>query len=377
MSRLRKICYVTGTRADFGLMRSTLQLIRNAPELDLTAIVTGMHLSPDYGLTVGEIEQAGIPIAARVNIADGTPTGALMVKNIGTMLGGFADAMAALQPDVVMVLGDRGEMLAGALAAAHLHIPVAHIHGGERSGTIDEPVRHAISKLSHFHFAATEESRDRLIRMGEQPDRVWVVGAPGLDGLKKLAMVDRATLCKETGFNASRRIALLVYHPVLQEAEQAGADTAAIVDALLDADVQIIAVKPNSDAGSLAVRTMLEERAVAKQLVLKTHLPREAFVSWMAAADIMAGNSSSGIIEAATFGTPVVNIGTRQNLRQRNANIFDTPVDGMNVVLTRALAAPRFDGYNVYGDGKSGERIVALLKTLDLKGAVGAKINVY
>lgn len=377
MSRPRKICYVTGTRADFGLMRSTLQLIQNTPELDLAAIVTGMHLSSDYGLTVDEIEAAGIPIAARVSVADGTPTGALMAKNIGTMLGGFADAMTLLQPDAVMVLGDRGEMLAGALAAAHLHVPVVHIHGGERSGTVDEPVRHAISKLSHFHLAATDESRDRLVRMGEAPDHVWVVGAPGLDGLKQLATTDRAALCREAGFDASRRVALLVYHPVLQEAERAGADTAAVVDALLETGLQIIAVKPNSDAGSLAVRSLLEERAAAGQLVLKTHLPRDAFVSWMAAADIMAGNSSSGIIEAATFGTPVVNIGTRQNLRQRNANIFDASVDGLKAVLARALAAPRFDGYNVYGDGKSGERIVALLKTIDLKGVIGAKVNVY
>lgn len=378
MSR-RKICYITGTRADFGLMQSTLRHMQKSGTLDLFVIVTGMHLLDDHGLTVTEIERAGFPIAARIEIEKGPPTGALMAKNIGRMLTGFVDVLEAMRPDIVLVLGDRGEMLAGALAAIHLNVPVVHIHGGERSGTVDEPVRHAISKLAHFHFVATDESKERLVRMGEAADRVFVVGAPGLDGLKGATLAGREGLCAAVGFDPKRRVALLVYHPVLQEADRSGQDTATIVDAVRARDAQIIALKPNSDAGSARVREVLEARAAAGQLHLATHLLRSEFLSWLAACDVLVGNSSSGIIEAASFGTPVVNVGSRQNLRQRNANIFDCSVQraDLNSALTRALASPRFDGYNVYGDGKAGERIAELLTRIDPTAASFAKTNVY
>src|SRR5690348_10431131 len=205
----RKVCYITGTRADFGLIQSTLQHIRKFVTLDLSLVVTGMHLMRGHGLTVAEIERAGLPIAARIEVEEGMPTGALMAKNIARMLVGFVEALEAIRPDLVLVLGDRGEMLAGALAAIHLNILVVHIHGGERSGTVDEPVRHAISKLAHFHFVATDESKERLVRMGEAADRVFVVGAPGLDGLKETALAGREGLCAAVGFDAKRPVALI------------------------------------------------------------------------------------------------------------------------------------------------------------------------
>jgi GDP/UDP-N,N'-diacetylbacillosamine 2-epimerase (hydrolysing) len=375
----RKVCYITGTRADFGLMQSTLQRIQQSQRLELSIIVTGMHLLRDYGLTVSQIEAAGLPIAARVAVEDGPPTGALMAKNVGRMLIGFVEALQTIQPDIVMVLGDRGEMLAGALAAIHLNIPVVHIHGGERSGTVDEPMRHAISKLAHFHFVATDESRMRLIRMGEVADHVFIVGAPGLDGLKQSVLVDRQTLCAEVGLDPARPIALVVYHPVLQEAGNSGEYAALIVDAVLAKGLQIMALKPNSDAGSASVRIALEARASAGDIYLATHLPRPKYVSWLAATDILVGNSSSGIVEAATFGTPVVNIGSRQHLRQRNSNVIDSPVDraGLDHALGRALASSRFDCDNIYGDGRAGERITELLASIDLSESSVAKTNVY
>jgi GDP/UDP-N,N'-diacetylbacillosamine 2-epimerase (hydrolysing) len=378
MSR-RKVCYVTGARADFGLMQSTLQRIQQSGTLELSIIVTGMHLLRDHGLTVSEIENAGLPIAARVAVEDGPPTGALMAKNVGRMLIGFVEALETIRPDIVLVLGDRGEMLAAALAAIHLNIPVAHIHGGERSGTVDEPVRHAISKLAHFHFVATEESRERLMRMGEAADRISVVGAPGLDGLKETALTGRDALCGDIGFDPKRPIAVLIYHPVLQEADRSGEYVQTIVDAVLARGIQIIALKPNSDAGSAGVRSALEACASASEIHLATHLARPEFVSWLAASDLLVGNSSSGIIEAASFGTPVVNIGSRQNLRQRNSNVFDCSVDRADLdrAIQRALAAPRFDRYNVYGDGKAGERVAGLLASIDLAAASIAKTNDY
>jgi GDP/UDP-N,N'-diacetylbacillosamine 2-epimerase (hydrolysing) len=375
----RKVCYITGTRADFGLMQSTLLRIQQSGVLELSIIVTGMHLLRESGLTVSEVKAAGLPITARVPVEDGPPTGALMAKNIGRMLIGFVEALESIQPDIVMVLGDRGEMLAGALAAIHLDIPIVHIHGGERSGTVDEPVRHAISKLASFHFVATDESKMRLVRMGEVADKVHVVGAPGLDGLKEEVTSNRERLCAGIGFDPSRPVTLVVYHPVLQEADKSGEYAALIVDALLEKGMQVLALKPNSDAGSAGIRAALEARAVAGDIHLATHLPRREFVSWMAAADAMVGNSSSGIIEAAAFGTPVINIGSRQNLRQRNANVIDCALDRASIgdAIVSALALPRFDGYNVYGDGRTGARIVELLSAINLSGLTVAKVNAY
>jgi GDP/UDP-N,N'-diacetylbacillosamine 2-epimerase (hydrolysing) len=379
MNHRRKICYITGTRADFGPMKSTLQLIHQSDALELSIIVTGMHLLQDYGLTVRQIESAGLPIAARIDVEEGPSTGALMAKNIGRMLTGFVDALQSIEPEIVLVLGDRGEMLAGALAAIHLNIPVVHVHGGERSGTVDEPVRHAISKLAHFHFVATEESKARLVRMGEVADQVYIVGAPGLDGLKEAVVSNREMLCAGVGFDSARLVALLVYHPVLQEADRSAEHAALIIDALLAKGIQVVALKPNSDAGSAGVRTALEARAATGDIHLVTHLPRPEFISWMAGADLMVGNSSSGIIEAATLGTPVVNIGSRQNLRQRNANVIDCPVDRASIgdAIARALALPRSDGYNIYGDGRAGARIFELLSSINLSELKAAKINAY
>lgn len=379
MTRPRRILYISGTRADFGLMRSTLRRIDADPRLALDVLATGVHLDPAYGLTVREIEEAGLALSARVAIEPGEPSGALMASNLGRMLTGFVPAIQASAPDIVLLLGDRGEMLAGAIASIHLNIPVAHIHGGERSGTVDEPVRHAISKLSNIHLVATEESRQRLIAMGEAESSVHVVGAPGIDGLTDVPLRDRATLVRDHGLDPAWPIALMVYHPVLQEAGTAGEQASAIVSCLLDAGVQVVALKPNSDAGSESVRAVLEEHADKGDILFFTHLARPAFIEFMAAADVMVGNSSSGIIEAASFGTPVVNIGSRQNLRERNANVTDVSVEpaGIAVALGAALRHGRHPRANVYGDGRAGERIANILATADLADMTHGKANAY
>jgi len=375
----RRVCYISGTRADFGLMQSALRRIHESDRLELSIMVTGMHLQAHHGLTASHIEEAGLPIAARVPVEEGPPSGALMARNIGRMLVAFADALEAIRPDIVLVLGDRGEMLAGALAAIHLNIPVIHIHGGERSGTVDEPVRHAISKLAHFHFVATDESRQRLIRMGEEADRVFVVGAPGLDGLSRIALIGRGELCSRIGFDPRLPVGLFVYHPVLQEADLSEEYARRVVDVMLAKGIQVVALMPNSDAGSGGVRDMLEKRAIASEISLAAHLPRTEFLSWLAAADVLAGNSSAGIIEAASYGTPVVNVGSRQNLRQRNANVIDCSTDSADITraIQAALTSPRFSGANVYGDVRAGERIVNLLAGIDLASASMAKANAY
>lgn len=375
----RKICYITGTRADFGLMQATLTAIHKSDNLDLAMLVTGMHLAEQYGQTVRDIQATGLPIAGCIEVDIGDSTGASMARGIGTMVTRFVDALSDIQPDLILLLGDRGEMLAGAIAAIHLNTPVVHIHGGERSGTVDEPVRHAISKLSHFHFTATMDARDRLIRMGERGDHIFVTGAPGLVGLESLASVGRTHLMQEMGFNPVRPVALMVYHPVLQEAASAGLGAARLLDVLSHKGIQVLALKPNADAGSHEIRQVLESRAHDQHVRVVTHFPRDRFVSWMAAADMMIGNSSAGIIEAGTFGTPVINVGVRQNLRERNANVMDVPVGGEQIerAIDWAIEHGRFDSQNTYGDGESAERIVNLLQNLPLSGPVLMKSNAY
>lgn len=375
----RRICYISGTRADFGLMESTLQAIQRDPRLEVGIVATGMHLSHDHGYTLREIEASGLPVLATVPVEVNPPTGATMARNVGQMLAAFVPILQQHRPDVVLVLGDRGEMLAGALAAIHLNIPVAHIHGGERSGTVDEPVRHAISKLAHFHFCATAQARERLVRMGEAPEHIWVAGAPGLDGLQGLASRGRAELAADAGLHAALPVALLVFHPVLQEAASAGAQAQAIVESLRRHELQVLALLPNADAGSEAIRQLLLQRRDAGELSLVTHFPRREFVSWMAAADLMVGNSSAGIIEAASFGTPVVNIGLRQNLRERNANVIDcgTEPAAIEAAIAGALRHGRYPPANVYGDGAAGPRIAGLLAEVPLTPRVLLKTNAY
>jgi len=375
----RKLCYVTGTRADFGLMASTLRSLRDDPRFDLELIVTGMHLDARYGNTVSEIESDGFAVAAKVPVDQSDTTGATMARNIGAMLQRFVDVLARSSPDGVLLLGDRGEMLAGAIAAIHLGIPIIHLHGGERSGTVDEPVRHAISKFANFHLVATSQSRDRLVRMGEEGAAIQVVGAPGLDGLAQLARVDRQALCEEAGFDPAGRVALLLYHPVLAEAAQAGDFARRVIAGLRDAGCQILALMPNSDAGGTLVRDALLEAQARGALVTRVHLPRERFVSWMAACDVMVGNSSSGIIEAATFGTPVVNVGSRQQGRERNANVADVQADAGAVAAAvgRAFAQGRLPSANVYGAGNAGKLIVEALAGLALRRSEAGKVNAY
>lgn len=376
---MRRICYISGTRADFGLMRSTLQTIRDCPGLSLEVIATGMHLSSLYGETVREIEAAGLEVSARVAVPLEPATGATMARNIGRMIEAFVDALENRRPDVVLLLGDRGEMLSGAVAGIHLNLPVAHIHGGERSGTVDESVRHAISKLSHMHLTSTHGARERLIRMGEDADRIHVTGAPGLDGMAGAIVPERHTVAAAYGLDPANPIALMVFHPVLQEAGQAADETRRILRALTGAGVQVLALMPNADAGSGAVRGVLTGMEGRPGVAIRTHLCRTDFIAAMAQADLMIGNSSAGIIEAASFGTPVVNIGSRQNLRERNANVVDVPATDLALAegVGDALARGRHPVANIYGDGRAGERIAGLLASATLDQALLMKVNGY
>ncbi len=375
---IRRIYYITGTRADFGLMRSTLEQINAHPRLELGLVVTGMHLDPYYGNTVLEVHESGLPVIANIPVTLRSDASGNMARAIGNELLAMVDVLEAHSPDFLLLLGDRGEMLAGAIAALHLNIPIVHLHGGERSGTVDEPVRHAISKLAHIHFTSTKGARDRLIRMGERADMIYVTGAPGLDGLRSIPVPARKELYSAMGFSPDKRVALVVFHPVVQQSREAAAQIRVVLDTLAQVEnLQVLVLMPNADAGGEAMREVINEPRDDFKVV--NHLPRQQFCQWMATVDVMVGNSSSGIIEAASFNTPVVNIGSRQQGRERSANVRDVPVEAEAIgqAVADALAGGRVPVENIYGDGDAGERIVALLESIQIDSDMLLKCNEY
>lgn len=377
----RRIAYVTGTRADFGLMRRVLVQIDAHPGLSLSLSVTGMHLSADYGETVREIEASGLTIRDRIPVALGGGA-AEMGAGIGRITEALSRSFEADRPDIVLLLGDRGEMLAGAIAGLHAGAVVVHIHGGERSGTIDEPVRHAISKLSHFHLTATGDATDRLRKMGEDSWRIRTVGAPGLDDLSERDSRDRATLCEEAGFDPSGRLALVVFHPVVQQAMAAGEQMTAVLNATAAAGLQMLVLAPNADAGRRSITESIANFSESSSAVIRqeTHLERPLYLAWLAAADVIVGNSSSGIIESASVGTPCVNIGERQNARIRNTNVVDVPgfeIAAIEEGIASALALGDGPFDNLWGDGQTAQRIARLLADADLGPEVFSKLNAY
>ncbi|HZQ74395.1 MAG TPA: UDP-N-acetylglucosamine 2-epimerase [Burkholderiales bacterium] len=373
------MCYISGSRADFGHVESTLTRAHRSGALDISVCVTGMHLLPSFGLTVRDIEASALRITARIPVPLEDSTGASMAKGIGRELIGITEALERERPDLTLVLGDRGEMLAGALASIHLGIPIVHLHGGERSGTVDEPIRHAISKLAHYHFVATDKSRERLIHMGELPAHVFVTGAPGLEGLEKLVSRTRDELCRALGLDPLRPLALVVFHPVLQEADQAGKQMNELLRAVLSNGLQAVCLSPNADSGGIAVKRVLDGYKRHSAIRLVVHLPRAEFVSWMAAADVMVGNSSSGIIEAASFGLPVVNVGSRQRLRERSPNTIDTEAEEALIAeaISSCLKNGRGPGVNVYRGENAVQRIIDLLTMIPLDPSVLQKVNAY
>ena len=375
----RRIIYLSGTRADFGLLRSTLQRIAGTEGLSLQVLVTGMHLSEAHGRTVDEIRGSGLPICAEVPLDMLTRSRGSMALGISDCLAGVTVVLERECPDLLLVLGDRGEMLAGAIAALHLGIPCVHLHGGERSGTVDEPIRHAIGKLSSYHLVATEGSRQRLIAMGEDPWRIHWTGAPGLDDLATAGAMVREECLLALGFTPRSRFILSVFHPVVQQAVQAGEQTTVLLRALKEVALPVLWLEPNADAGSLQVLHALDQAAWPPGSHLVTHLPRPLFAAAMKYCEVLAGNSSAGIIEAASFGTPVVNIGGRQRLRERNANVVDVPAEAGAIEQALRAALQRGHGPcdNLWGDGHAGERIAGLLAQLALGPRVLEKVNTY
>jgi GDP/UDP-N,N'-diacetylbacillosamine 2-epimerase (hydrolysing) len=375
----RRIVYLTGTRADFGLMQSTLQQVAATPGLDLSLVVTGQHLSAEHGHTLDEVRASGLRIAAQLPLDMHTRTGASMAVGIADCLRGLTPVLDSERPDLLLVLGDRGEMLAGAIAALHVGVPCVHLHGGERSGTVDEPVRHAISKLSTWHLVATDDARDRLLRMGEEASRIHVVGAPGLDGLQALGVAGRDEALRDLALPPGGDFVLALFHPVVQQAQAAGEQTQALQQALVRLGLPVLWLDPNADAGSRAILEAVSPDALPAGSRRVTHLGRPGFVTAMRHCAVMVGNSSAGIIEAASLGTPVVNVGDRQRLRLHGPNVVDVPAeaDAIHAALQAQRQHGRWPCDNPWGDGKAAARIASLLARLPLDAHLLEKTNTH
>ena len=373
------VVYVTGTRADFGLMESALKRVNEIPKVDLSLIVTGMHLSRRYGLTKSVVTESGLKVIAELRVPLEPETGATMAKAMASCMTQLTDVFAKTRPNLLLLLGDRGEMLAAALVALHLGIRVAHIHGGERSGTIDESIRHAITKLSHIHFVATEESRTRLVSMGEDPNSVLVTGAPGLDDFVKRAQYSLRDIKLKFNIVDGDAICVLIFHPVVQLDSESTQQIGIVLAALETIrDLHIIAIAPNSDAGSREIRSALESRQ-GERFGLYRNLDRSEFASLIKCCDVLVGNSSSGIIESACFGVPTVNIGSRQRLRQRNDNVVDVALNEKEIhdAVVNALGGGKYRLKNVYGDGTAGEKLVTFFETLEIDSWPLEKVLTY
>ncbi len=375
---VRRIAVVTGTRAEYGLLRSTMEVIARRSDLELQLVVTGMHLLRKFGHTLDDIVRDGWRVDARVQMQRGNDDPLDQAEGLSRGVAGIAAFCAQAGTDIVVVLGDRIEAMAGALAGVTAGRLVAHIHGGELApGDMDDSLRHAITKLAHLHLAATVRARRRIIRMGESPERVHVVGAPGLDRLREIVK-------RRGARNGRSDRALVVQHPCGRAAARERRTMQLILREVERAGLARTVVFPNSDRGHTGVVEAIEahqRRAANGSVRVHRSVERDAYLRLLIEADVLIGNSSSGIIEAATAGTPAVNVGPRQRGREPSgASVIHAEETGVSIrrALHRALRLrPHVNQPTVYGTRPAGPRIAALLAKVPLHDRFRRKINAY
>jgi UDP-hydrolysing UDP-N-acetyl-D-glucosamine 2-epimerase len=379
----RKICVVTGTRAEYGILYWLMQAIVEDHSLELQVLVTGMHLSPEFGLTYKLIEQDGFVINEKVEMLLSSDTAVGITKSVGLATIGIADALDRLKPDILVVLGDRYEILAAAQAAMLAKIPIAHISGGETTeGAVDEGIRHAVTKMAHLHFVAADPYRKRVMQLGEDPQFVFNVGDPGLDNITRLELLSREELEKSIDFALTDTFFLVTYHPVTLGEEKPEVCMRHLLDAL-DAfpDAQILFTKPNSDAGGRIIARMIDEYAACHQerVFVSTSLGQLRYLSALKHCSIVIGNSSSGIVEAPPLYIPTVNVGNRQRGRLRAGSIIDCEENREDITkaictaLSAEFQAKLRHVQSVYGMGNASYEIKQVLKAVKLAGILNKK----
>jgi GDP/UDP-N,N'-diacetylbacillosamine 2-epimerase (hydrolysing) len=374
---MKKICVVTGSRAEYGLLKPLMTRIKKEPGLKLKLVVTGMHLSPEFGSTYKEIEKDGFKIDSKVNIGltRNTPEG--VANSTGLAISGIAKAYKALDPDIVVLLGDRFEIFAAAAAALISRRIIAHIHGGELTlGAIDDAFRHSITKMSHIHFTSTEEYRKRVIQLGEDPKRVYNVGALGLDNIKNMKLLSKKELEKRLGFTFGKRNLLVTFHPVTLE-KDAGVGGFKNLLGVLDKteDTKLIFTKANADPGGKIINKMIDSyvKKNRERAIVFASMGQLNYLSAMRYVDAVIGNSSSGIIEAPGFGVPAVDIGNRQEGRVKPVTVVSANndersiVEAINIALDKKFSCFLRNIKNPYDKGVAARRMVGVILKTDEK----------
>ncbi len=376
---MRKFCAVTGTRAEYGLLSRLMRMIKDSPDTQLQVIATNMHLSPKFGNTYQEIEKDGFTIDRKIPIIDENAenNAVTTVKSMAVALSGFAEAYNELKPDMIVVLGDRYEILAAATAALIERIPIAHIHGGEvTEGAFDDAIRHSITKMSHLHFASTEDYRRRIIQLGEQPDRVFYTGAVGVENVKRLSLMSKDEIEKEIDFKIDENTILVTYHPVTLGNRTAKDDIDNFIAALEEHNgLRVIFTMPNSDTGNQfivdAVNSFVDRNSDRTKAFTSLGVVR--YLSVMKQVVAVVGNSSSGIVEVPSFGIPTLNIGDRQKGRIQANSIYnclpdkESVVNGLNKVLSKEFREMASKVQNPYEKANTAEEIFKVISTYPIE----------
>lgn len=373
----RKICVVTGTRAEFGLLRWLMQAINNHPELTLQVVATGMHLSPEFGSTYKEIEEAGFQIDAKVEMLLSSDTSTAITKSMGLGLISFADTYERLVPDMLVVLGDRYEIFAATAAAMIIGIPIAHLHGGETTeGAFDEAIRHSITKMSHLHFVAADEYRRRVIQLGEHPGRVFNVGGMGIDAIKRIKLLNKEDLERSLDFTLGEKKLLITFHPVTLEGNASSVEQMRELLAALEKmeDTTLIFTMPNADTGGRELGTLVQKFADKHpNAKVYTSLGQLRYFSCLAQVDGVVGNSSSGLLEAPAFKIGTINIGDRQKGRLKSQSVIDCEpsresiLAALKILYSTDFRANLANAKNPYGNGGACESIVKIIAEYPLE----------
>jgi UDP-hydrolysing UDP-N-acetyl-D-glucosamine 2-epimerase len=366
----RKICVVTGTRAEYGLLYWLMKEIQADEDLELQIIATGAHLSPEFGLTYKVIEEDGFKIDEKVEMLLSSDTAVGITKSLGLATIGFADAYDRLKPDIVVLLGDRYEILAAAQVALIIGLPIAHIAGGDTTeGALDEAIRHSISKMAHIHFVTNEISARRVRQLGENPQYIFNVGSPGIDYIKRVQLLNRSDLEKELEFKFQHKNLLVTFHPVTLDSVSSTEQLAELLTAIdsLENGVGVIFTKANADTQGRSINQMIDDYvALHPETKAYTSLGQVRYLSVISQIDVVVGNSSSGLYEVPSFGKPTVNIGDRQKGRLQAASVVDCQAEAPAIIqaITHAFDMDCSNVQNPYGDGNSSIQMLSVLKSI-------------
>ena len=368
---MKRVCVVTGSRAEYGLLRWVMEGFKNSDVCTLQTVVTGMHLSPEFGSTWREIEADSFSIDWKVEMLLGSDSASAVTKSMGIAMIGFADAFSHLKPDLLVILGDRFEMLAAASAALIAGIPIAHLHGGELTeGAYDDAIRHSLTKMSHLHFTAASEYRDRVIQLGEDPARVWDVGGFGLDSITNVKLLSRAEVEDNLKISLSDKSLLVTFHPETRPDAVPEKQLEELLHALGQSSAVVVFTMPNADNKNRMLRTMIEEfvQQHSGRAVVHASLGQQLYLSTLAEVDAVVGNSSSGLIEAPAFSKGTVNIGRRQDGRLRAKSVVDCEARRSDIAeAIEKVLDPRFQieitsQQNPYGTGGASVKTVSIIE---------------